>query len=163
MTRDRRGADVAIAALVVALGAFLWWGASQVDFGSGYDRIGPRFFPHAVAGALVILGAVLFLARGRGQRLGEIPNPDAPPDRIIWTPLVLLALALGLYVPLVKVAGFMPASAIEFVVVARAFHSRRPVRDAIVGVVLAVVVFYAFSKGLGLGLPEGPIERWLQS
>jgi putative tricarboxylic transport membrane protein len=163
VTKARSRADVAIAVLVAALGAFLWWGASQVEFGSGYDRIGPRFFPHAVAGALVLLGVVLPFVRGHGQHLGEVPNLDAAADTINWTTLVLLGVALGVYVPLVSVAGFVPASALEFVAVARAFHSRRPVRDAIVGALLAVVVFYAFSKGLGLGLPEGPLERWLGS
>ena len=40
--------------------------------------------------------------------------------------------------------------------VARGFGSRRPVRDAIIAVVLAIVVFFIFTLALGSSLPKGP-------
>jgi putative tricarboxylic transport membrane protein len=55
-------------------------------------------------------------------------------------------------------AGFIIASTLLFVLIARGFGSRKPVRDAIIAVVLAFVVFFLFTKGLGLNLPKGPFE-----
>ena len=46
-------------------------------------------------------------------------------------------------------AGFIIASTVLFVLVARGFGSRRLVRDASSRVVLATVVFFIFTLGLG--------------
>ena len=43
-----------------------------------------------------------------------------------------------------------------FVLVARGFGSTRTVRDAIIGVILAIAVFLIFTLALGLSLPKGP-------
>jgi putative tricarboxylic transport membrane protein len=53
-------------------------------------------------------------------------------------------------------AGFIIASTLLFVMIARGFGSRQPVRDAVIAVVLAAVVFFLFTLGLGLSLPKGP-------
>jgi putative tricarboxylic transport membrane protein len=47
------------------------------------------------------------------------------------------------------------------VIVARAFHSRRPARDGVVGLLLSVVTHLAFARGLGLNLPPGILEGLL--
>jgi len=43
-----------------------------------------------------------------------------------------------------------------FVLIARGFGSRRLLRDALIAVALAAVVFFVFTNGLGLKLPSGP-------
>jgi putative tricarboxylic transport membrane protein len=53
----------------------------------------------------------------------------------------------------IGVAGFTLASTMLFVMVARGFGSRRVAHDAIVGLVLAVVVFLFFTRGLNVSLP----------
>ena len=53
-------------------------------------------------------------------------------------------------------AGFIIASTLLFVLVARGFGSRRPVRDASSRSSLAIAVFFIFTLGLGLSLPKGP-------
>ena len=58
--------------------------------------------------------------------------------------------------------GFVIASSALFWVAARGFGSRRPLRDAVIAVALAVVVFLAFTRGLGLSLPLGVLGGLLE-
>jgi len=51
--------------------------------------------------------------------------------------------------------GFVIASGALFWVAACGFGSRRPLRDAVIAVLLSVAVFLAFTRGLGLTLPLG--------
>jgi putative tricarboxylic transport membrane protein len=50
---------------------------------------------------------------------------------------------------------------ILFAATATAFGRRAIAADLIIGFVIAVVIYLAFSKLLTLGLPEGPLERLL--
>jgi putative tricarboxylic transport membrane protein len=52
-------------------------------------------------------------------------------------------------------AGFIIAATVLFVLVARAFSSRRMLRDAVAGLLLALIVYFSFTAGLGLVLPKG--------
>jgi len=47
--------ELVLALAIVALGVFLLIGVSKIRLGAGYDRIGPRFFPYAVAAGLLLL------------------------------------------------------------------------------------------------------------
>jgi putative tricarboxylic transport membrane protein len=55
-------------------------------------------------------------------------------------------------------AGFILASTLLFMLVARGFNSRRWLLNAITGVVLAVLIFAIFNYGLGLTLPAGVLK-----
>jgi putative tricarboxylic transport membrane protein len=151
--------ELALATGVAALGAFLLVGIPAIRFGAGYDRIGPRFFPYAVAAGLIFLGAWLAVgalrARAREPQFGGATALQPP---LNWAPIGYLGLALILNLALLERAGFVIASSIQFWLAARAFHSRRPVRDAVIAVLLSVVVYIAFSQFLGLTLPAGPLE-----
>jgi putative tricarboxylic transport membrane protein len=57
-----------------------------------------------------------------------------------------------------KPLGFVPAGLILFCCVAFAFGSRKYLRDAVVGVLLALVAYVGFKYGLGLQLPPGILE-----
>jgi hypothetical protein len=76
-------------------------------------------------------------------------------NEVDWKPLGWIALALALNLALLERAGFVIAASVQFWLVARAFHSTKPVRDAVVALGLSLVVYYAFSEGLGLNLPPG--------
>ena len=151
-----------MAGVVVALGVFLLLGISDIPLGAGYDRIGPRFFPYAVAAGLILLGGMLgistFRVKNTTPKASELSTPSAP---LNWVSLGYLTLALLLSLALLNRAGFVVACSAQFWLAARAFHSKRPVRDAIVAVVLSTVVYFAFSHLLGLTLPAGILERIL--
>ncbi|MGH2614818.1 MAG: tripartite tricarboxylate transporter TctB family protein, partial [Thermomicrobiales bacterium] len=75
-----------------------------------------------------------------------------------WHCIGLLALALIAYLLLIEPAGFVIASAVLFVWAAYAMGSRRPVRDIIIGILLATALYLLFNRGLGLNLPAGVLE-----
>lgn len=136
------------------LGVFLLLGIAAIRFGAGYDRIGPRFFPSVVGIGLVLLGALLAWEAFRAHsRIKEVPQEvSAPLNR---RALGYLGAALLLNLALLERAGFVIACSSQFWLAARAFHSARPVRDAVVAVLLSVIVYLAFSQLLGLDLPAG--------
>ncbi len=83
-------------------------------------------------------------------------NGQKPAENSISKPLLLLAIAIAANAALMNYSGFVIASAVMFVLTARAFGSRRVVRDAAIALVLTVVVQVAFTRGLGVALPPGP-------
>ena len=157
-------ADLALALSVTALGACLAVGSTGISLGTGYDRIGPRFFPYLVAMGLMLLGSWLAVAVIRGNRAKPVAGENDEPDLqmnwpINWSALGYLGLALLLNLALMERAGFVISSSVLFWLAARAFHSRRPARDAAVAVLLSILVYFAFTRGLGLILPLGIFNR----
>ncbi len=157
-------ADLALALGVAALGVCLAVGSTGISLGTGYDRIGPRFFPYLVAMGLVLLGSWLAVAAIRGNRAKAVAGQNAEPDlqmnwQINWQALGYLGLALLLNLVLLEHAGFVISASVLFWLAARAFHSRSPRRDAAVAVLLSVLVYFAFTRGLGLILPLGIFNR----
>ncbi len=161
-------ADLALALSVTALGACLAVGSTGISLGTGYDRIGPRFFPYLVAMGLVLLGSWLAVAAIRGNRAKPVAEENDEPNLqmnrqmnwpINWSALGYLGLALLLNLALMERAGFVISSSVLFWLAARAFHSRRPARDAAVAVLLSILVYFSFTRGLGLILPLGIFNR----
>ncbi len=149
---------------VAALGVCLAVGSTGISLGTGYDRIGPRLFPYVVAMGLVLLGSWLAVAAIRGNRAAHVAEENDEPDlrmnwQMNWQALGYLGLALLLNLVLLERAGFVISSSVLFWLVARAFHSRSPWRDAAVAVLLSMLVYFAFTRGLGLILPLGIFNR----
>ena len=147
--------EVLVALAAVALGLFVLVGSVSIDLGAGYDRIGPRFFPYVVAVGLLISGSLL--ARGALRRRSVADETRHSQTR--WAGIGTLSLALGLSVLLLDRAGFILTSTLLFWLVAQAFESRRHWRDVVVSLLLSVAVYLAFTRGLGLVLPGGLLER----
>lgn len=152
-------AELSVALGVVALGVFVLSGISTISAGAGYDRIGPRFFPYGVASGLILLGGSLLVSLVRRRRASrETAARVAVAPRLDWMPLGYLGLAFLLFLALLERAGFIVASSVQFWLVARAFHSKRPVRDGAVAALVSAVIYVAFSRSLGLTLPSGVLE-----
>jgi putative tricarboxylic transport membrane protein len=122
----------------------------------GWAVSGPRFVP-LVASAMVIVLSVAFLVR-------TVVRPDiqlaqfaaAEAAKTHWpTPGLVMAGLLG-YVALLMPLGYALATALFFTATARVLGSRHALRDAVSGVVLGVIVSYAFTRWLGVRLPVGP-------
>lgn len=143
-------AELAVAAIAFVLGLLIFAGSASISLGAGYDRIGPRFFPWVVASGLVLTGPLL--AWGAWRQTSPRGEPRHATNR---TALGTLTLGLAASVALLERAGFILASTLLFWLVARAFESRRPRRDAAVGALLSLAVYLAFTRGLGLNLPAG--------
>ena len=121
----------------------------------GYSTSGPRFFPLVVAIVLIVL-SVLFVARTFVRPDVELAERSAEEDAAThWPTPALIAVALVVYVFVLEPLGYPLATALLFIAVTRLLGSHRLVRDAIVGVVLGLVIFAAFTQYLGVSLPAG--------
>jgi putative tricarboxylic transport membrane protein len=150
-----------LGASVVAAGLVVLAGVRGIGSGAGYDRIGPRFFPIVIAAGMIGLGGILAIS-GRRRR-EQVDAAASPPTAagIDWRPFGYFALAFLLFLVLMEPAGFAVTAALQFWLIARAFRSGRPARDAVIAVVLALIVYLAFSRALGLPLPAGILEGLL--
>ena len=83
---------------------------------------------------------------------GEDVDTEAPPDLVA---VAGVGVALATYVLLLEAAGFVLASALLFWGVALAFGSRSWLRDPLLGLLLGLTVYLAFTRLLGLRLPAG--------
>jgi putative tricarboxylic transport membrane protein len=92
-------------------------------------------------------------AERRSVTRRQAAESPAPPTNA--AALATLALALLADVVLIEWLGFVVASTLTFGIAARAFGSRRPARDVIVGLTLATGIHIAFTRGLGVSLPSG--------
>jgi putative tricarboxylic transport membrane protein len=155
----KAAADFSLAAAVALLGLLLLHGTKSIDFGAGYDRIGPRFFPYVVAVGLLVLSMLLAVDTIiRRKRLAGAEDLRRT-EPIDWTALAVLGAALLLNIVILEQAGFVIASTVHFWLVCRGFRSRSPARDVLVASLLSLTVYYAFSRGLGLTLPAGILEN----
>ena len=132
-----------IALAAIGLGLFVLVGSFSIDFGAGYDRIGPRFFPYLVSAGLLISGG--FLAREVLKR--RIPTDEASGSQTRLSGIGTLSLALGLSVLLLDRAGFM------YLIGMVGFLMRRvdiPVAPAIIGMILGPMAEQQFRRALAI-------------
>jgi putative tricarboxylic transport membrane protein len=150
--RDR--AQLVISGVLIALGLFMFYQIQLIVADGGYSAIGPRFSPTLVAGVLLLIGVLLL----RQARTGGWRNMEgAVPAEPFFAPAFLwIAGGLALNMVVIGFIGFTIASALLYVMVARGFGSRRLGRDSSIGLVLALAVFYFFTRVLGLALPASP-------
>jgi len=72
-----------------------------------------------------------------------------------WQAFGWVSAGIIVYGLLVERAGFLIASTLLFVAVARGFSSRRWLSNAAIGLAVAAFIFAVFNYGLGLQLPAG--------
>ena len=165
MTPSPSSKRVNIGETLLALGAVVFgvliiWQTTLIRLTPAYSKVGPRVIPYIVGAGLVLVGAWLAYEAltGRaatGSADSEDADPSLPTD---WRTVGLLALALIAYLFLIAPAGFIIASATLFTAAAFAMGSRRLARDVAIGVLLSVVLYIVFNRGLGLSLPAGILE-----
>lgn len=156
-------AELGLAALVVTVGVVVLVDASRISAPETSNAVGPRFFPLLVGLLLVVVGgwlAVDVLRGGTGEpEIEEDVDLSRPSD---WRTLALLVAAFVVHALLIGPAGWPVAGAVLFWGTAAALGSRSWLRDGAVSVALAVLVWLVFARGLGVGLPAGPLfEGWL--
>jgi putative tricarboxylic transport membrane protein len=145
--------DLAIALGVVALGLVAGWQTTEIPQ-SAYAAVGPRVFAWATAAMLVAMGLFLVkdaLTGGWSAESDEFGEVDWPGG--IW-----LVAGLAANVALIDIIGFILSSTVLFVFTARAFGSRKLLRDATIGFLLAFVAYIGFDRVLGYKIGTGLIE-----
>jgi putative tricarboxylic transport membrane protein len=118
--------------------------------------VGPALFPYLIATGLVLVGLALL----RQAVAGHIAHEGGV--ELDGVAVALVSAGLVIQMLFLETLGWIPASTILFMVVARAFGSRRIVKDAILGLALTAASFGLFNYGLDLNLPVGSVfEQFL--
>lgn len=146
--------QVAVALGVTAIGLLFFAGSFWLPGAGGYAQVGPAWVPRGVGFALLVLSGFLL----REALTGGFRAHDEATERALatdWRAFGWVSAGLVVYGLLVERAGFVLASAVLFVLVARGFGSRRWTSNIVIGLVLGVSIFAAFNYGLRFPLPKG--------
>lgn len=149
--------DILVGAFVLLLGALALWQAMAIPASPIYAQVGPKAVPFVVAGGLILLGGGLTFAALRGGWSWALEEQvEAPPN---LRALALMAAGLAANLALIGPLGFSIAATAQFVLVAAAFGSRRPVRDLVLALVLTLAVWFLFVEALGVNIGAGLLEQ----
>ena len=147
-------AGLAVAGIVVLIDALRL--SNNV---TGVDPLGPKPVPVVVGGALIVLAGLLALAVARGNlgeaEAGEDIDLHAKAD---LKTVVLLAGVFAANIALIDLLGWVISGSLLFYGLVIVLGSRHFIRDLAISIVLALVTFYGFAIGLGVGLPAGILQ-----
>ncbi|GAA3097330.1 putative tricarboxylic transport membrane protein [Kribbella aluminosa] len=123
------------------------------------DPIGPKPVP-IVLGVLLLVVAALYavnVARGGtgAAEEGEDVDVTSPVD---WRTVLLLIAAFVINLATIEPLGWVISGTLLFWGSAFALGSRHHVRNLFIAVALALITFYGFAIGLGVGLPAGVLQ-----
>jgi len=153
--------EAILSAAVILFGLLVIWQTTQIRLTPAYSRVGPRVIPYIVGAVLAIIGLWLLYTAltGRWQTSGSADSEDVDPTLPTdWVTVAQLAAALLAYLVLLEPAGFVVASTILFTGAAYAMGSPRTARDFSCGLVMALVLYVGFTRGLDLQLPAGVLD-----
>ena len=153
--RAAHAGEFVLALGLAAVGAFILFETHTIAETTSYSGVGPRLFPYLIGFGLAACGVVLaWQALTGGWRNLPIDDSHAMPD---WIAFAIISAGIVLQMAIMGIAGFIIASAILFLLIARGYRSRRLLRDTVIALVLSTVVYLLFTKALGLNLPAGLI------
>ena len=150
-------AQLGLAAVLAVVGIYTIVDARGLNVGFA-DPVGPRVFPYAIGTGMVVLAVLLVVATLRGDvpqaEGGEDVDLTVPAD---WATVAKLVGVLVLNLLLVNLLGWAITGTLLFAGAAWALGSRTPLRDVLVGAVLAVGSWYGFYA-LGVPLTPGILD-----
>ncbi|HJW58848.1 MAG TPA: tripartite tricarboxylate transporter TctB family protein, partial [Actinomycetota bacterium] len=121
--------------------------------------VGPAAVPVGLGVALLVIAVLLardVLRGGHGEAEGgEDIDLSHPSD---WRTVLLLIAAYLVNVALIERLGWPISGALLFWGSAYALGSRHWLRDPLIALALSVITYLIFARGLGIGLPAGPLE-----
>jgi putative tricarboxylic transport membrane protein len=149
----RRRADraaLAVAAGLFLLAAVVAWDTSRITVIATYARVGPQTFPYVIALCLAGLGVWTVIEALRG----DFPERE----RQEFTPVLWIVAGLLAQLALLRVVGFSLATGLMFGLVAFGMGYRKLWLAIPVGILVSLLVWLIFARGLALTLPSGPLE-----
>jgi putative tricarboxylic transport membrane protein len=150
-----RRPETAMALGVIILGYVALYETTEIPVSPMYAQVGPTVMAYLASGLLIALGLAL-LAQAWTGRWATPPEETAVALDIKALGWLLLGLVLN--IGLIGPLGFIPASMLLFACTARAFGSRRPGRDALIGLVFAATAYFGFAQLLGINIGAGLLE-----
>lgn len=135
--------------MFLAIGLFFVVHSQAYQFGSA-ARMGPGFFP-TMLGVLMILLGLLVTANAYSRNTAEDRL-----EKVGWRELALILVAITAFAIALPVLGMVPAIALLIGISGFASHEFRPLELTIETIVLLVMSYYVFVKGLSLQFPIWP-------
>jgi putative tricarboxylic transport membrane protein len=145
-----------VGGILAILGLALAWQGWRIRSGAaihlpGLDAPGSLLDTPGTSGHATDWKALALIGLGLAVQICLLDPSDAP----FGIDTLFASLSAPVAKAITAISGFIPTETIVFVCVAAAFGSRRPVRDALIGLVLAIVAYVGFVHGLRLPLPPG--------
>jgi hypothetical protein len=130
--------------------------ASTTGVGSRMLALTPMTLPLLATAALATLTIAVALSSARPRQL-------TTHSISVWarSPVTLLIAALLAHAVALPALGFVASSVALFVIACWLLGSRQPFRNTLVGATIALILYIAFTRGLGIDLPADPVTRWL--
>ena len=156
MKSKKIGGELAFAGSLLILGLVVLYDTSKMLVPPGSGTVGPQIFPYVVSGFVIFISLGLFfqIFRGNlgvpeGTEFGEIV------ERTDFKSLAMVAGSMLTYPLLIERAGFIIATSVAFFGVAFAYGAKNLLKNLVISVVFSFIVYFAFAKGLNVGLPAG--------
>lgn len=150
-THRRRG-PLALAVALLAVAAIAGWQLLQMPEPPAHAAVGPRAMPGALVVVLAALAIAYLMGALRGRQVDLLDDPAGSPLPGAPRRVALLSIGLAAILMLTPAAGIGVACTLAFVMVARAFGSRRVLRDLVAGLVFVFAIWFVFDRLLGVQL-----------
>jgi putative tricarboxylic transport membrane protein len=144
---------------LLACAAAVAWQTLAIPVSPLYSKVGPTVFPYITMAGMVILSLLLIVAALRGGWQPE-EEKETPTD---WKAMGFVVVGLLANLFLIQPLGFTAASVIMFVLICYGFGSKRPLRDVLLGLILALAAYFGFARALGVNIGAGLIENQLNA
>ncbi len=145
------GAALAIAIVLFAIAALIFYDVARLQGGNVYSGLGPATVPKGIAIGLIVLGVWTVFAAMR-RDFPEREYQELPP-------VLFIVGGLAAQMLLLKTAGFSLATGVLFALTAAGFGKKKFWISLPAGIALSFVVWIIFARFLQLSLPAGPLER----
>ena len=150
-----RAADLATAAVLMALGGLVMFDAVHLGYDWGSDGPKSGFFPFWLAVAMLIACGLIFL-----QALRQ--RTDKPfVTRAQLRPVLSVLLPATATVLVMEGAGLYVASALYIAFYMRWVGRHRWITIAALALGIPIATFIIFERWFLVPMPKGPLEAWL--
>lgn len=156
-----RWGELLVAAALIIIGIVILIQTQDIRVVRAMSQVSPRAIPQIVGAGLIIVGVWYAVDIYRNPHVVSAGEDDEDVDveaETDWAVLAILAVGLAAFALLMRPAGFVIASAVLFAISSFAMGNRHHVLNAVIGVVLASIIFLAFDTWLGVRLPAGIFE-----
>lgn len=146
-----------VALLICAVGVVLVVGGSMLPSEESGQTVSPGVFPIIIGAGALVTGVVNVVQAARAT--GEIrARAREERDATHWPTAAWLVAALVGYAAALVPLGFWQSGAVFVTVVARILGSRKWIRNAATGLVIALALYFLFDRLLGVSLPPGYVR-----
>jgi len=154
--------ELAFAGSLLLLGIIVLIDTKNMVVPPGSGSVGPQVFPTIIG--IFIVAVSVFLAfevlRGNygqpeGTEFGEIET------KTDFKTLGIVSASILTYPFLIERAGFVIASTVVFFGVGFAYGARKLIKNLVIAVIFALVVYLTFTKLLSVELPAGILKGML--